>query len=127
MYMVADTPTENEARQSNLETLATCRVVPSDVSTIDEYTIDSLLSQVWGVHREPASSASKLKPNKENRHPAFRVGQGQYEGISNSYRKWEMKFEFEAVPLYYQPINQVVTTTKPTVREGTSIRVLDRS
>ena len=98
--MDGHTPTENEARQSNLETLATCRVVPSDVSTIDEYTIDSLLSQVWGVHREPASSASKLKPNKENRHPAFRVGQGQYEGISNSYRKWEMKFDFDAVPLY---------------------------
>ena len=121
--MVADTPTENEARQSNLEKLATCQVIPSDVTRIDEYTIDSLLSQVWGVHGE--RNASKLKPNKENRHPAYRDGQGQYEGISNSYRKWAMKFDFEAVPLYYQPINQLLTTTKPTVREGNSIRVLD--
>lgn len=123
--MDGHTPTDNEARQSNLETLATCRVVPSDVSTIDEYTIDSLLSQVWGVHRESSENASKLKPNKENRHPAYRVGQGQYEGISNSYRKWAMKFDFEAVPLYYQPINQLLTTTRPVIREGNTYRVLD--
>jgi len=123
--MVADTPTENEARQSNLETLATCRVVPSPKSTIDEYTIDSLLSQVWGVHREPSESASKLKPNKENRHPAYRIGQGTYEGIANVWAKWAMKFDFDAVRVYYNPLNQMTTTTMPVLKTGKGYEVID--
>lgn len=97
-----------------IEVITSIRTLPCEKpNKIDDYVIDHHERQVWGIEKNPSWSVGKKKPNPENRDPRYREGQGTFEGITNSYRKWAQEARFNIVILYRCKQTNTIHRTRP--------------
>ena len=110
MFMADNTDDQNEP----IEVITSIRTLPCEKpNKLDDYVIDNLSRQVWGINKDPSWSVGKKKPNPENRDPRYREGQGTFEGITNSYRKWAQEARFNCMILYQCKDTKTVWRKQP--------------
>ena len=101
-----DTPTDEEKGEKK-----DWAIIPTAKDTVDDVVIDNDQRKVWGINKDPSWSVGKKKPNPENRDPRYREGQGTFEGITNSYRKWAQEARFNCQILYRCKENKTIHRT----------------
>ena len=102
-----DTPTEEERGAKDWG------IIPTAKDIVDDVVIDNDERKVWGIEKHPSWSVGKKKPNPENRDPRYREGQGQYEGITLSYKKWAQEASFNIVILHRCSVTDRVFKERP--------------
>lgn len=112
-----DTPTEEERGAKDWG------IIPTASNKIDEVVIDNDQRKVWSVNKEPSWSVGKKKPNPENRDPRYREGQGTFEGITLSYKKWAQEASFNMAVVWRCSVSDKVYKNRPKDIPTTHINV----
>ncbi len=112
-----DTPTEEEKGSKDWG------IIPTASNKIDEVVIDNDQRKVWGVNKDPSYSVGKKKPNPENRDPRYREGQGTFEGITLSYKKWAQEASFNLAVVWHCSVSNKVYKNRPKDIPTTHINV----